>query len=125
MRFVWERKWIVTITVVVFFSAVMAVRQIERNRSHHAELREAFLFLHRAGHRSEAEKLYGRLLWNLKDEPTRHLIDDIERTSVLVPTNQSPATNILVRYHLTVQRELDKRFTEQYLVARELAEGKK
>jgi hypothetical protein len=121
MRFVWERRFLLALIVVLIFSAVMAVRQITDNQSRHAELREAFVFLHRTGHPTEAEALYARLLWNLETEPTRHLVDDVARTSAIVPTNQSPSTNILVRYHLTVQRELEKRFTAEYLKARTLA----
>lgn len=124
MRFVWERKFLLAMTAVLILAAVMAVRQIAQNQSRHAELREAFIFLHRNGHRTEAEKLYARLLWNLETEPTAHLVDDLERTTIVAPTNESPTTNILVRYHRTVQRELEKRFTAEFLKARELAKEK-
>ena len=125
MRLLWERKFILATIAILLFSAVMTVRQITENQSRHAELREAFIFLHNTGHRKEAERLYARLLWDLKDEPTRHLIDDLGRTSIVAPTNESSATNILVRYHMTIQREIGKRFEKQYLRAREVAETPK
>jgi hypothetical protein len=122
MRFIRERKFLLAMAVVLIFSGVMAVRQFIENQTNHAEWREAFIFLHGKGHNAEAEKLYARLLWNLQHEPTRHLIEDLQRTSLIAPTNQSPSTNILVRYHITIKRELEKRFEQEYLKARKLSE---
>ena len=122
MRFIREWKFLLAMAAVLCFSAVMAVRQFIQNQSRHAELREAFIFLHSRGHNAEAKQLYDRLLWNLQTEPTRHLIEDVQRASTIAPTNQSPSTNILVRYHMTIQKELEKRFEEQYLKAKELSE---
>src|SRR4051794_35094423 len=103
MRFIRERKFLLALAAVLIYSAVMAARQVIQNQSRHAELREAFIFLHSKGHNAEAEKLYTKLLWDLKTEPTRHLVQDVERTSAIAPTNQSPSTNILVRYHITIK----------------------
>lgn len=122
MRFIRERKFLLAMAAVLFFSAVMAVRQFIENQSRHAELREAFIFLHSRGHNAEAKQLYDKLLWTLQTEPTRHLIEDVQRTSGIAPTNQSPSTNILVRYHMTIQKELEKRFEEEYVKARKLTE---
>lgn len=123
MRFIRERKFLLAMAVVLSFSAVMAVRQFAQNQARHAELREAFIFLHSRGHNAEAEKLYSRLLWNLESEPTRHLIEDVQRTASLAPTNQSPSTNILIRYHITIKKELEKRFEEEYVKAKKLSES--
>ena len=125
MRLARERILLFLAFAILLLCAVMAVRQFTQNQYRHAELREAFIFLHRAGHRAEAEKLYAQLLWNLETEPTRHLVTDFERTSIVAPTNQSASTNILVRYHRTIQRELEKRFTAEYLKAREQAQNSK
>jgi hypothetical protein len=122
MRFIRERKFLMALAAVLIFSGVMAVRQVIQNQSRHAELREAFIFLHSRGHNAEAEKIYTKLLWNLKTEPTRHLVQDVERTASIAPTNQSPSTNILVRYHITIKKELEKRFEDEYLKARKLSE---
>ncbi len=108
---------------VMLFCAVMAVRQIAENQSRHAEEREAFILLHNKGHLREAEQLYFELKFDLPNEPTRHLIDDLQRTSPITPTNQSPVTNLLVRYHLSVKHELEKRLQQRYLKARTAAEA--
>lgn len=123
MRFIRERKFLLAMAVVLCFSAIMAVRQFIANQSRHAELREAFIFLHSKGHNAEAERLYTRLLWDLQREPTRHLVEDVQRTALIAPTNQSPSTNILVRYHMTIKKELEKRFEEEYLKAKKLSDS--
>jgi len=121
MRFVRERKFLLAMAVVLVFSAVMAVRQVAANQSRHAELREAFILLQSRGHVAEAQELYARLVVALEDEPTRHLVDDIQRTSGIAPTNEAASTNILVRYHISVKNELEKRLEAEYLKARKLS----
>src|SRR5689334_17596378 len=123
MRFNRERTFLFASTALILFSAVMVVRQVAENQSRHAELREAFIFLQSHGYNTEAERLYTQLILNLEDEPTRHLIDDLQRTSAIAPTNESASINVLVRYHLSIKKELEKRFEEQYLKARKLSES--
>ena len=123
MRFVRERLLLFGATAIMLLAAVMVVRQVLANQTRHAEMREAFIFLHNKGYDHEADRLYTRLMWNIDREPTRHLIEDIQRTSVTAPTNQSPLTNVLVRYHLSVKKELERRFEDEYLKARKMAES--
>jgi hypothetical protein len=64
---------------------------------------------------ADAQRLYDRLKYDMPDEPTRHLVDDLERTAVIAPTNQSASSNLLVRYHLSVKHEVEKRVTQRFL----------
>ena len=115
MQFRRERILLLGVAVVLLFSAVMCFRQIVENQSRHSEMREAFIFCYERNRPAEAQRLYDRLKFDLPDQPTRHLIDDLERTTLLAPTNQSPSSNLLVRYHLSVQHELQKRLEQKYL----------
>jgi hypothetical protein len=110
--------------VVLLFCAVMAVRQFNENQSRHAELREAFIFAHIKGYTADEQRLYYRLKFDLSKAPTRHLIDDLERTAVLTPTNQSPSSNLLVSYHLFLKREVEKRIEKDHIRARPEANGR-
>jgi len=123
MRFLLQQKFLLALGAVLFFSTIMTVRQVTENQSRHAELREALILLQSRNQFNEADEIYTRLLRTLKSEPTRHLIDDIQRTSFAAPTNQSPETNLVVRYHRFVKNELDRRIEQEYLKARKLAEG--
>ena len=115
MRLLRERVVLLGSFAVLFFCAVMTVRQVLENQSRHAELREAFIFAHARGFTSDAQRLYDRLKYDMPEEPTRHLIDDLERTSALAPTNQSPSSNLLVRFHLSVQHEVERRIEKLHL----------
>jgi hypothetical protein len=117
MRHLRDRLVLFGTAAVILFSAVMAVRQFSVNQSRHAEMREALIFLHERGYNTEAQRVYTQLLLKMQKEPTRHLVDDLQRTSAVAPTNQSASTNVLVRYHLSVKKELEKRFQQEYLNA--------
>lgn len=118
MRFRRERVLLLGLAAVLFLCALMTVRQVLENQSHHAEVREAFIMSHHKGNNADAQRLYDRLKYDLPEEPTRHLIDDLERTASIAPTNQSPSSNLLVRYHLSVQHEVQKRVEQKYLKAK-------
>ena len=115
MRLLRERMLLFGSFAVLFFCAVMTVRQVMENQSRHAELREAFILAHTKGYAADEQRLYYRLKYDLPEEPTRHLIDDLERITVLAPTNQSPSTNLLVSYHLYVRGEVQKRVEKLHL----------
>src|SRR5687768_2383115 len=110
-----EKILLLGTAAVMLLCAIMAVRQIVENQSRHAEEREAFILLHNQGHLREAEQLFFELKYDIPREPTRHLIDDLQRMSPITPTNQSPVTNLLVRYHRSVKHELEKRLQQRYL----------
>jgi hypothetical protein len=117
-----ERILLLAVAVGLFFSAVMCVRQVIENQSRHSEMREAFIFCYEKNRPAEAQRLYDRLKYDMPAEPTRHLVDDLERVAPIAPTNQSPSSNLLVRYHLSVQREVEKRVEQKFLKSRPSAE---
>ena len=122
MRFIQQRKFFLALAVVLFFSAVMAVRQYIENEARHAELREALILVQNRNHLPEAKKLCDRLFGDLRTLPTAYLINDLQRMSAIAPTNQSPMTNFIVRYHHFVTLEVRRRLEHDYAEARKLAE---
>jgi hypothetical protein len=113
MRFLRERVFLFAF-LVLLASAVMALRQYDLNRTHHAELREAFVSAHQKGRTAEAQKLYQKLKYEMPGAPTGHLIDDLARTAAIAPVDQSAVTNIMVRYHLSLKHEVEKRLSEKF-----------
>ena len=119
-----NRFSLVFLALLIFCSA-MVVRQFMANQSKHLELREAFILLYSKGYRPEAERLYKRLLRDLEAIPNKTLMDDYQRTLLLVdPMTQQP-DNLIWRYHWTVSKELEKRSESTLLRARKLAEDEK
>ena len=94
---------------LLVFCSVMVLRQFNTNQSKHIELREAFILLHTRGYTNEADRLYQRLLREMPELPNKRLIDDFQRTLLLVDPYTQQTNNLIWKYHWTVSNELEKR----------------
>jgi len=122
MRFLRRNRIALLTLALLLFCGVMVLRQVLVNQSRHVELREAFILLHSRGYGPEAERLYRRLLRNLEDLPNRTLMDDYQRTLMLVDPAAAQQDNLIWRYHWTVSNELETRAVSALERARKLAE---
>lgn len=122
MRFI--RYFALGSFLIVVFSSVMVVRQFIVNQSRHEELREAFILLCNKGYTEESQRLYQRLLLRLEETPQKNLIEDIQRTSMLVNPAEPHTDNLIWKYHWSVKNELEKRTTTELAKALKVA-GKK
>jgi len=100
----------------------MVVRQFMVNQSRHVELREYFILLFSKGYRPEAERLFQRLMRELQTLPNKALMDDYQRTLMLVDPATQQQTNLIWRYHWTVSNELEKRSESTLRRALKMAE---
>ncbi|MEP6662766.1 MAG: hypothetical protein ABJC04_03780 [Verrucomicrobiota bacterium] len=109
MRFF--RYFVLGSFLIVVFSSVMVVRQFIVNQSQHEEMREAFLVLCDKGYTDESLRLYQRLLLRLQETPRKNLIEDLQRTAMLVNPAEPKSDNLVWKYHWSVKNELEKRTT--------------
>ena len=125
MRFFRSNRFALIFFVLLIFCSAMVVRQFMANQSRHDELREYFILLYSKGYKpeaEEAEQLFNRLLGELEGLSNKALMEDYQRTLMLVdPATQQPE-NLIWRYHWTVSNELEKRSESTLLRARKLAE---
>jgi hypothetical protein len=109
MRFFRGNRFAWIFFLLLIFCSAMVVRQFMVNQSRHAELREYFILLYSKGYRPQAERLFKRLMRELDVLPNKALMEDYQRTLMLVdPATQQP-DNLIWRYHWTVSNELEKR----------------
>jgi hypothetical protein len=109
MRLFRANRFALIFFVLLVFCSAMVVRQFMANQSRHAQLREYFILLYYKGYREQAERLYKRLMRELEGLPNKALMDDYQRTLMLVdPATQQP-NNLIWKYHWTVSNELEKR----------------
>jgi hypothetical protein len=109
MRFFRGNRFALIFFVLLIFCSAMVVRQFMVNQSRHVELREYFILLYYKGYREQAERLFKRLMRELEGLPNKALMDDYQRTLMLVdPATQQP-NNLIWKYHWTVSNELEKR----------------
>jgi hypothetical protein len=123
MRFFRGNRFALVFFVLLIFCSAMVVRQFMVNQSRHADLLENFILLFSKGYKPEAERLFKRLMRELDVLPNKVLMDDFQRTLMLVdPLTQQP-DNLIWRYHQTVSNELQKRSESALLRARKMAES--
>ena len=109
MRFLRRYRYFLIFSMLLLACSVMVVRQFILNQSHHVELREAFILLHAKGYTNETQRLFQKLLAELGTLPNGLVMQDYQRTLVLVDPAKPDQSNLVWRYHWTVSNELDKR----------------
>src|SRR3954462_8953850 len=109
MRFLRQYQFVLLFLVLLAFCSLMVLRLFDVNRSKHIELREAFILLQARGYTNQAERLFQRLLRELPDQPDKVLLDDFQRTMMLVDPATKRPQNLVWTYHWTVSNELERR----------------
>ncbi len=109
MHYFRRNRFILSFLALLVFCSVMVIRQYRLNQARHVELREAFILLYTKGYKKEAERIYQRLLEDIHRLPDQRLMDDFQRTLLLVdPTSDQP-DNLIWKYHWTVSKQLESR----------------
>ena len=109
MRFLRRYRYFLIFPVLLFACSLMVVRQFMLNQSRHIELREAFILLHAKGHKNEAQRLFQKLLAELEALSNGVVMQDYQRTLMLVDPATPQPDNLVWKYHWTVSQELEKR----------------
>ena len=122
MQFLRRNRFSLVFLALLILCSAMVVRQFLANQSKHVELREAFILLFSKGYRPEADRILKRLMRDLEELPDKVLMDDYQRTLLLVDPTKKDPDNLIWRYHWTVSNELDKRSVSALVRARKLAE---
>ena len=122
MRFVRQYRFILLFFALLAFCSVMVLHQISAKQSKHIEIREAFILLHTRGYTNEARRLYQKLLLDIPKISNQQLLDDFQRTLLLVDPSAQQTNNLVWHYHWTASNELDRREESTLRRARKLAE---
>ena len=124
MRFLSHYRFALSFLALLLFCSIMVIQQFKSNYSRHAEEREAFILLFTKGYSKEAQRLYERLLGEMEGLSSKQLLEDFQRTLMIVdPTTQQPQ-NLIWKYHWTVSHELERRSEGILARALKLAEEK-
>src|SRR6266705_3249625 len=97
------------VMLLLLAASIVIVQQLHARQSRHVEIREAFILLHTRGYTNEATRLYQKLLNDLQDLSNKQVMDDFQRTLLLVDPSAYQPSNLLWKYHWTVSNEMDKR----------------
>lgn len=122
MQFLRQHRFTLLFMVVLVFCSVMVIRELKLRESEHVEVREAFILLHTKGYTNEAHKLYQRLLREYQELSNKELIDDFQRTLLLIDPGANQPNNLVWKYHWTISGELERRSESSLMRALKLAE---
>jgi hypothetical protein len=114
MQFLRRHQYLLCFLGVLVFSSVMVLRQFLANQSAHVELREDFLLLQERGEAKACDALYQQLIQALATLDERSLVDDLQRTRLLIDPNKPDVANLVWKYYVSVKKEQQRR-SEQRL----------
>jgi len=120
-----QYRMMLVIMLLLVVGSVLLVQRIHARQSRHVEIREAFILLHTRGYTNEAVRLYQKLLNDLQDLSNKQVMDDFQRTLLLVDPSAYQPSNLLWKYHWTVSNEMDKRSESTLTRALKLSEEEK
>lgn len=125
MRFVRQHRFTLLFMALLVFCSIMVIQQYRARQTRRVELREAFILLYTGGYSNEAGILYNRLLRDLEKLPNKDLVDDWQRTVILVDPSANQPDNLIWKYYWTVRKEMEKRSEDSIQKARKLAQDEK
>ena len=125
MRFLRQYRFIVVFFLLLIFCTVMWVRQMNLRESKHVEMREAFILLFMRNYTNEARHLFDKLVMEVPKYTgtlsDKEVLDDFQRTLLLVDPYSNQTNNLIWRYHWMLSEELDKRSVDLLERAHKLA----
>jgi len=122
MRFFRQYRFVLLFFALLVFCSVMVLHQINARQTKHVDRREAFVLLQARGYTNEAMHLYQKLLLEIPKLSDKQLLEDFQRTLLLVDPYAMQTNNLIWNYHWTVSNELDRRSESTLMHARKLAE---
>ena len=122
MHFLRQHKFTLSFLALLVFCSIMVIRQLDARKSRHVELREAMILLQTGGYTNQADRIYLRLLGELPQLPNKALIEDWQRTVILIDPSANQPSNSVWRYYWTVRNEMERRGENAIQRALKLAE---
>ena len=109
MQFLRRNQYLLLALAVLIFAAVLVVRQFLANQSAHVQRLEDFLLLHDRGEMKLCEHRYQLLVQELPELNDRALVQDLQRTAMVVDAKTPQLDNLVWKYHVSVRNELKRR----------------
>jgi len=121
MRFLRQYRFVLLFLALLVFCSVMVLHQFNARQSKHVEMREAFILLHTRGYTNESQQLYQKLLLAMPKLSQKALLDDFQRTLLLVDPYSQQTNNLIWKYHWTVSNEIERKQQTMLERAKKLA----
>lgn len=123
MQFLRRNQYFLLTLAVLVVSSVLVVRQFLANQSAHTQQVEDFLLLHERGETKLCEHRYQLLVQELTKLNDHSLVQDLQRTAMVVDTKAEQLDNLVWKYHVSVRNELKRRSEKRVQAALQSAES--
>lgn len=118
MQFLKRHRFFLLCLAVLMLASVLVIREYLAAENAHFNLREDFIVLFEKGKIPEAEHMYQHLVEQLAGASDKALVDDLQRTAMLLQGTEENKSSLIYKYHWAVRQYLDKR-SEKRLAAAE------
>src|SRR5687767_9273846 len=122
MTFFRQYRYLLLAMALLVICSVVVIEYLNAGQSRHMEVREAFILLHTRGYTNQAARLYHHLLNEMHTLSNKQLIDDFQRTLLVVDPGANRPDNLIWKYHWTVSNELERRSESSLVRALKLAD---
>ncbi len=109
MRLLRQYPFVLSFLLLLVFCSVMVIRGLQARQTKRTELREAMIILQTRGYTNEAVRIYGRLIQEIRDVPNKSLLDDFQRTLLIIDPASKQHSNPIWSYHWVVSNEMERR----------------
>jgi hypothetical protein len=116
MLFLKRHRFALLCLAVTLLASILVVRQFLANESAHSTLREDLILLVEKGKNQEADHVYQKLVTRLSSTSDKALLDDLQRTGLLLDSKAQDPSGLVSKYHAAVKQYLEKR-SEKRLAA--------
>ena len=122
MTFFQQYRYLLVAMALLVIGSVLVVEYVNAGKSRHVEIREALILLHTRGYTNQAFRLYNHLVTDMYSLSNKQLIDDFQRTLLVVDPGADRPDNLIWKYHWTVSNELERRSESSLVRALKLAD---
>jgi hypothetical protein len=109
MQFFRRNRFAIHTVAVLALACVLVTRQYWVNRSIHTGQVEDFLLLYERNEAKASEHLYQVLIQRLPQIADRELVQDLQRTAMVIDPKTPQVENLVWKYHVSVNNELKRR----------------
>ncbi len=109
MRLLRQFPYVLSFLLLLVFCSVMVIRGLQARQTKRTELREAMILLQTRGYTNEALRIYGRLIQEIREVPNKSLLDDFQRTLLIIDPASKQHSNPIWSYHWVVSNEMERR----------------
>lgn len=121
MQFLQRNRYALLTVAVLVLASVLVVRQQLANLSLHTQRVEDFLLLYERNQTKACEHVYQLLIQQLPHVGDRELVQDLQRTAMILDPKNPQTENLVWKYQVSVRNELKRRSERRVRAALEQA----